>query len=145
MNKALTQIILITSFLLSFDTIAQNTLLVNGETLSYDCAKIILVDELDTLKTDRVKIYHAEINNNCLELGIVYGDCNTNIELVTDNKLIESNTLKLYFLLRYINHTPCHATLKTKLTFDLTPFKNMRTEKSIVVSLMGEKFNLSYK
>ncbi len=125
---------------------AQNKLTVNGQPITFDCAKIMTVDELDTIAFQRVKIYHAEINNNCLELGVTCGDCEANVELVTDNKLIEGQVLKLNFLLRYdANSKPCPTPLKTKLYFDLLPYKNMRTGRFIIVSLLGEKFNLSYK
>ena len=125
---------------------AQNKLRVNGQPITFDCAKIVTVDELDTIAFQRVKIYHAEINTNCLELGVTCGDCETNLELVTDNKLIEGQTLKLNFLLRYdTNSKPCQTPLKTKLYFDLLPYKNMRTGRYLLISLLGEKFNLSYK
>jgi hypothetical protein len=125
---------------------AQNKLTVNGQPITFDCAKVVPVDELDTIAFQRVKIYHAEINNNCLELGVTCGDCEANIELVTDNKLVEGQVLKLNFLLRYdASSKPCKTPLKTKLYFDLLPYKNMRTGRYILISLLGEKFNLSYK
>jgi hypothetical protein len=125
---------------------AQNKLTVNGQAITFDCARVLPVDELDTIAFQRVKIYHAEINNNCLELGVTCGDCEANIELVTDNKLIESQSLKLNFLLRYdAGSKPCKTPLKTKLYFDLIPYKNMRAGRIIIISLLGEKFNLSYK
>jgi hypothetical protein len=125
---------------------SQNQLTVNGQPLTFDCARIITVDELDTIAFQRVKIYHAEINGNCLELGVTCGDCKANLELVTDNKLVEGQALKLNFLLRYdASSKPCKTPLKTKLYFDLLPYKNMRSGRYIIVSLLGEKFNLSYK
>ena len=125
---------------------AQNKLTVNGQAITFDCAKVLSVDELDTIAFQRVKIYHAEINTNCLELGVTCGDCDANIELVTDNKLVESQSLRLNFLLRYdANSKPCKTALKTKLYFDLLPYKNMRSGHYIIISLTGEKFNLSYK
>lgn len=125
---------------------AQNKLTVNGEAITFDCAKVISVDDMDTLTMPRVKIYHAEINNNCLELGVFAGDCNANLELVTDNRLIETTNLTLNFLLRYdTNAVPCKATLKTKLYFDILHFKNLRNGKYIMISFLGEKFHLVYK
>ena len=139
-------LLLLCTCLLSFTISAQNKLTVNGEAITFDCAKVISVDNMDTLTMPRVKIYHAEINNNCLELGVFAGDCAANLELVTDNRLIETNDLSLYFLLRYDTaNVPCKATLKTKLYFDILPFKNMRAGKFIRISFLGEKYNLIYK
>lgn len=124
---------------------SQNKLTVNGQPITSDCAKVMEVDRLDTIAFERVKIYHAEINNNCLELGVTCGDCEANLELVTDNQLEENHALKLHFLLRYSEGSkPCNSALKTKLYFDLLPYKNIRTGRFIIISLMGEKFNLSY-
>lgn len=138
-------IIIIFLFLLSKNFFSQNKVLVNGEVPSFDCARIQSIDVMDTLKDQRVKIYHAEISNNCLELGIIYGDCNANIELVTDNKLVDGSSIKLYFLLKYTDPIACKATLKTKLFFDLTPFKNMRTGQQYFISFLGERIDLLYK
>lgn len=134
-----------TCLILPFVTLAQSALLINGEAFSSDCFKIITIDKLDTVNTHCVKIYHAEINNNCLELGIIYGGCKANIELVTDNQLMETQSLKLYFLLRYIEPTLCKALIKTKVSFDLLPYKNLRTGQYIIISLLGENYNLIYK
>lgn len=146
MRIILMKFLLILCQVLPFVTISQNELLVNGQSVGSDCTKIIIIDtKLDTLNTQRVKVYHAEITNNCLELGIIYAECNANIELVTDNQLIESQSLKLYFLLKYIEPVNCKATIKTKVSFDLLPFKNLRTGHYIIVSLVGENYNLIYK
>jgi hypothetical protein len=59
--------------ILSFTLSAQKNLRVNGEAINFDCAKVQTVDEMDTLTMPRVKIYHAVITNNCLELGVFYG------------------------------------------------------------------------
>ncbi|MES2763690.1 MAG: hypothetical protein V4677_15855 [Bacteroidota bacterium] len=140
------RVLFLAIYIFSNCLIAQNKLTVNGEAITFDCAKVLSVDEMDTLTMPRVKIYHAEINNNCLELGVFAGDCPANLELVTDNRLIETNTLTLNFLLRYDKDAvPCKATLKTKLYFDILPFKNMRTGKSVMISFLGEKFHLVYK
>ena len=141
-----TLLLLLCIYLLSFTVSAQNKITVNGGAITFDCAKVLSEDNMDTLTMPRVKIYHAEINNNCLELGIFVGDCAANLELVTDNKLVETTNLTLNFLLRYdTNITPCKANLKTKLYFDILPFKNMRTGKYIIISFLGEKYHLIYK
>lgn len=133
-------------YILSLNLRAQKNLTVNGEPISFDCAKIQTVDEMDTLTMPRVKIYHAVITNNCLELGVFYGNCKSNFELVTDGKLIETQNLTLNFLLRYDEDSePCKVENKTNLFFDLLPFKNMRTGKYIVISFLGEKYHLIYK
>lgn len=56
-------LLLLCTYLVSFTLNAQNKLTVNGEAITFDCAKVISVDEMDTLTMPRVKIYHAEINN----------------------------------------------------------------------------------
>jgi len=85
---------------------AQAGLSVNGEPVTTDCVKIQSIDgTLDTVKAKRVTIYNAEIINNCLEIGIIIGNCKADIELITDHKLIESQSLKLNFLLKY--KEPC--------------------------------------
>lgn len=132
--------------ILSFTLQAQKNLTVNDEPISFDCAKVLMVDEMDTLTMPRVKIYHAVITNNCLELGIFYGNCPANFELVTDGKLIETQDLTLNFLLRYDKDSkPCKPENKTNLYFDILPFKNMRTGKYIIISFLGEKYHLVYK
>ncbi len=138
--------LLLCIYILSFNLSAQKNLTVNGEPISFDCAKIVTVDEMDTLTMPRVKIYHADITNNCLELGIFYGNCPANFELVTDGKLIETQDLTLNFLLRYDKDSkPCKAENKTNLFFDILPYKNMRTGKYIILSFLGEKYHLMYK
>ena len=141
------QLLFILSICISFANLsAQKNLTVNGEAISFDCAKIVTVDEMDTLTMPRVKIYHAVITNNCLELGIFYGNCPANFELVTDGKLIETQDLTLNFLLRYDKESkPCKAENKTNLFFDILPFKNLRTGKYIIISFLGEKYHLVYK
>jgi len=125
---------------------AQTKLKVNGEAIGFNCARIITVNELDTLNYQKIKVYHAEINANCLELSVTCGACDANVELVTDNKLVEDQSFRLNFLLRYDNKSvPCKTEVKTKLYFDLLPYRNMKTGSYILISLLGEKFNLSYK
>ena len=140
------KVYLLLLYILPYSILAQNTLTVNGEPVNYDCAKIKTVDKMDTLTMKKVKVYHAEISNNCLELSIIYNTCKANIELVTDNQVIDEQSLKLYFLLKYIEPIlPCETNSKTKVTFDLLPFKNLRTGRFIIISLLGEKYNLMYK
>lgn len=146
MTRLLREIILTTYLIIPLLFQAQNELQINGQALTADCFKIITIDtKLDTLNNKRVKVYHAEINNNCLEIGIIYGGCHANIELITDNQLIETQSLKLHFLLRYIEPTLCEALIKTKVKFDLLPFKNLRVGNYIIISLLGENYNLIYK
>lgn len=146
MKNIQVKILITLCLIFSFTTFAQSALLVNGQPINTDCSKIITIgNKLDTLNLQRVKVYHAEITNNCLELSIIYSDCNANIELVTDNQLIESQSLKLYFLLKYVEPVNCKATIKTKISFDLLPFKNLRTGHYIIISLLGENYNLTYK
>lgn len=141
-----TFLLFICIYLLPFVISAQKNLTVNGEALNFDCAKVQTVDEMDTLTMQRVKIYHAVITNNCLELGVFYGNCPANLELVTDEKLIETQDLTLNFLLRYDKDSkPCQAENKTTLFFDILPYKNMRTGKYIILSFLGEKYHLVYK
>lgn len=141
-----TTLLFLCIYLISFNLNAQKNVTVNGEAINFDCARVQTVDEMDTLTMPRVKIYHAVITNNCLELGIFYGNCPANFELVTDGKLIETQDLTLNFLLRYDKDSkPCQAENKTNLFFDILPYKNMRTGKYIILSFLGEKYHLVYK
>jgi hypothetical protein len=123
----------------------QTGLLVNGEHPDNTCAKIVVADgRLDTIAAAKVKIYHAEISDDCLEVSVIYGGCNANVELVTDNQPVESQSLKLYVSLNYISDDHCKALVTTKLKFDLSPFKNIRTGQSVFVTLMGTNYSLRY-
>jgi hypothetical protein len=142
-NRASLIIILL---VLGFNSRAQKTgLLVNGELPDGNCSKIVVIDgRLDTINAMKVKIYNAEISDDCLEIGIIYGGCNVNVELVTDNKPVESQSLKLYFLLNYISSDLCKAQVTAKLKFDLSPYKNIRTGQSVFITLMGTNYSLRY-
>jgi hypothetical protein len=126
---------------------SQTQLQVNGQKIEFSCISANTVFELDTINYQKIRIYHAEINENCLELNFNYGNCNTEMELVTDEKIIETNSLNLYFLFRYAqNSKPCKENnIKGKIKIDLLPYKNMRGNKPIFICLLGERYQLVYK
>lgn len=121
---------------------------VNGIPAEDDCMYIRNVQgNLDTIQGKWVGIYHAEIVGDCLELSILYGGCKPEMEFVTDNTILSSQSNKLRFLLKYFTapDNPCKDTRKTKLRFDLLPYKNMRPGSVIFISLIGSPFNLGYR
>ncbi len=121
---------------------SQKDLIVNGLPVENTCMYIRTVQgSIDTMQGKWVGIYNAEINADCLELGILYGGCKPDMEFVTNGE-VQSSTLT--FLLKYNSYDRCKDTLKTKLKFDLLPFKNMRPGKILFISFKGSPFNLSY-
>jgi hypothetical protein len=135
--------------LLAAPVFAQDPVItVNSIPADNSCMPIRTVQgSLDTMKGKWVGIYHAEIVGDCLELSIMYGGCKAEMEFVTDNMLLTSQSYKLNFLLKYaLDATdPCRDNLKTKISFDLLPFKNKAPGKVIFISLVGSVFNLGYR
>lgn len=102
---------------------------------------------LDTMHGKWVGIYHAEIVGDCLELSVLYGGCKAEMEFVTDNVVISSQSYRMRFLLRYLTDAtnPCKDVEKTKLRFDLTPYKALRPGGVLLLNLMGTPFTLGYR
>lgn len=121
---------------------------VNSIAADNSCMPIRTVHgRMDTMQGKWVGIYHAEIVGDCLELSIMYGGCKPEMEFVTNEELLTTQSYKMNFLLRYMTAAtdPCKDTLKTKLSFDLLPFKNKAPGKVIFISLVGSVFNLGYR
>lgn len=88
------------------------------------------------------EIKDAQIIGDCLELTIVYGGCNGNLELITDSLI--SKDSKLNFKLRWIDPSFCKASVLTKVSFDLKPYQTVIKEKMASVKIMGANFELFY-
>ncbi len=123
-------------------------IIVNSIPADNSCMPIRTVQgRMDTMQGKWVGIYHAEINGDCLELSIMYGGCKAEMEFVTNEELLTSQSYKMNFLLKYMMAAtdPCKDTMKTKISFDLLPFKNKAPGKVIFISLVGSVFNLGYR
>lgn len=121
---------------------------INSVAVDNSCMPVRTVQgNMDTIRGKWVGIYHAEITGDCLELDIMYGGCKPEMEFVTDNTVISSQSYKMRFVLKYFLDVtnPCKDTYKTKVRFDLLPFKNTRPGNVIFISLMGTTFNLPYR
>lgn len=135
--------------MLTAPVFSQNPLItVNSVAVDNTCMPVRTVQgSMDTIQGKWVGIYHAEITGDCLELGIMYGGCRPEMEFVTDNMLLTSQSYKINFLLKYLTAAtdPCKDTMKTKISFDLLPFKNKAPGKVVFISLVGSVFNLGYR
>jgi hypothetical protein len=133
------------SFLISITGICQQKeLQVNGISLSnITCADIKISKTIpEALTGFMCDIRDAQIVDDCLELTIVYGGCNGNLELITDSVVTRDS--KLNFKARWIEPSMCKALMLTKISFDLKPYKEILKEKSGVVKIMNTDFNLYY-
>ena len=122
----------------------QKELQINGIPLSDNpCAKIKLVKLIPELSAGFVcEVRDAQITEDCLELTIIYGGCNGNLELMTDNLI--SSDLKFNVKAKWIEPSLCKALLLTKVTFDLKPYKEFIKEKNALINIMGTTFELYY-
>ncbi|MES2132502.1 MAG: hypothetical protein V4506_09135 [Bacteroidota bacterium] len=135
--------------LLTGKVFSQNpVIIVNSIAADNSCMPVHTVQgNMDTIQGKWVGIYHAEIVGDCLELSIMYGGCKAEMEFVTDDVLLTSQSYRMIFLLKYMTAAtnPCKDTMKTKLSFDLLPFKNKAPGKVVFISLKGSVFNLGYR
>ena len=135
--------------LLTATGFSQNPMItVNSIPADNSCMPIRTVHgRMDTMQGKWVGIYHAEIVGDCLELSIMYGGCKAEMEFVTNEELLTTQSYKMNFLLRYMTAAtdPCKDTLKTKIRFDLLPFKNKAPGKVIFISLVGSVCTLGYR
>lgn len=139
-------ICLLMGLLITVPFVAQTEIVINGYPADNTCMSVRTVDgELETMPGRWVGIYHAEINGDCLELSIQYGGCTPEMEFITNNIVLESQASKISFLLKYMKSDSCKDNQKTKLKFDLLPFKNMKPGKVIFISLVGTPFTLGYR
>lgn len=122
----------------------QKELQVNGIPLSEaKCANIKVTKTIPEISAGFIcDIRDAQIIDDCLELTIVYGGCNGNLELMTDS--IVTNDSKLNFKLRWIEPSFCKSLMLTKVLFDLKPYKKLIQEKTAIVKIMGTNFELYY-
>ncbi|MES2566249.1 MAG: hypothetical protein V4565_05250 [Bacteroidota bacterium] len=122
----------------------QKELQVNGIPLSANpCANIKLVKQIPELSAGFIcEVRDAQIIDDCLELTVVYGGCNGNLELMTDN-IITSDS-KFNVKVKWIEPSFCKALMLTKVTFDLKPYKKLIIEKNAVIKVLGTSFELYY-
>ncbi|MCD6018089.1 MAG: hypothetical protein K0S53_1210 [Bacteroidetes bacterium] len=123
---------------------AQKEMLVNGKPINTNhCADIKLVKLLPEISAGFIcEVRDAQIIENCIELTVVYGGCNGNLELMTDN-LITADS-KFTVKAKWIEPSFCKALMLTKVTFDLKPYKELITEKKAMVNVAGTGFELYY-
>jgi hypothetical protein len=117
---------------------------VNGIALSdVKCAEIKISKTIPEVLAGFIcDIRDAQIIDDCLELTIVYGGCNGNLELITDS--IVTRDSKLNFKARWIEPSMCKALTLTKVSFDLKPYKKLIKEKMGTIKIMGTDFELFY-
>jgi hypothetical protein len=122
----------------------QKEMQVNGIALSdVKCAEIKISKTIPEVLAGFIcDIRDAQIIDDCLELTIVYGGCNGNLELITDS--IVTRDSKLNFKARWIEPSMCKALTLTKVSFDLKPYKKLIKEKMGTIKIMGTDFELFY-
>lgn len=122
----------------------QKELQVNGMPLSNNpCAKIKLVKLIPELSAGFIcEVRDAQIIDDCLELTIVYGGCNGNLELMTDNMISPDH--KFNVKAKWIEPSFCKALSLTKVTFDLKPYKKLIAEENAMIKILGTSFDLYY-
>lgn len=122
----------------------QNELQVNSiPWSSITCADIKVTKIIPELSPGFIcDIRDAQIIEDCLELTVVYGGCNGNLELMTDG--IVNNNSQLNFKLRWIEPSLCKALHLIKVTFDLKPYARLIKEKNATINVMGTTFELYY-
>lgn len=122
----------------------QKELQVNGIPLStITCADIKLTKAIPEVSAGFIcDIRDAQIVGDCLELTVIYGGCNGNLELMTDGMITKN--AQLNFKLRWIEPSLCKALFLMKVSFDLKPYKELIKEKTAVIKIMGTEFELYY-
>ena len=122
----------------------QKELQVNGITVSnITCANIKVTKPIPEISQGFISdIRDAQIIGECLELTVVYGGCNGNLELMTDS--VVTKNYQLNFKLRWIEPSLCKALFLMKVPFDLKPYKEFIKEKTAVIKIMGTEFELYY-
>lgn len=120
----------------------QKEMQVNGIALSdVKCAEIKISKTIPEVLTGFIcDIRDAQIIDDCLELTIVYGGCNGNLELITDNIITRDS--KLNFKARWIEPSMCKALILTKVSFNLKPYKTLIKETMCSIKIMGTEFEL---
>lgn len=123
---------------------AQREMLINGQPVNTNhCYEIKLVKILPEISAGFIcEVRDAQIIEDCIELTIVYGGCNGNLELMTDNVI--SSDAKFTVKPKWIEPSFCKAMMLTKVSFDLKPYKKQITEKNATVNVAGTSFELYY-
>ena len=138
--------ILIIFFLFPFALMGQsiNELKVNGKIVDYNnCYEVKMVKQLPQLLSGFVcEVREAQIIGDCLELSVVYGGCNGNLELMTDH-VINSQS-QLVFMPRWAEPSMCKAMTAVKILFDLKPYKSFIKEQSATIKIANSNFDLFY-
>lgn len=141
------KIILIGFFLVvGFTTFSQKELRVNGNLLNTsECALVKLLDPLPNGQLGaKCDIRDAQIIGDCLEITLMYGGCNGNLELYTDHKISDQSDSKLNFRLIWQEPSFCKAITLIKVSFDLKPYKTLLKDKSATIRLLDTNFELYY-
>ncbi len=109
------------------------------------CFKLIVTDPIYAGKSNTLcNIKDAQINGDCLEIILVYGGCNGNLELYTDGKLnTETNTLNMRLL--WQEPSFCNALTVIKASFNIKPYKALLIEKNAMIKLLDTNFELYYR
>lgn len=123
---------------------AQKEMMVNGKPINNTlCADIRLVKIIPEISAGFIcEVRDAQIIDDCLELTIVYGGCNGNLELMADNVITADS--KFNVKAKWIEPSFCKALMLTKVTFDLKPYKKLITEKNAMIKVAGTNFELYY-
>ncbi len=122
----------------------QKEMLVNGKPISANhCSEIKLVKTLPEISSGFIcEVRDAQIIEDCLELTVVYGGCNGNLEVMTDNVITSDS--KFYVKAKWIEPSFCKALMLTKVNFDLKPYKQLIKEKTATIKIIGTPFELYY-
>lgn len=130
----------------SFFGFSQRDLHVNGKPVNTSvCAEIKRSSILPNGQVGLVcDIRDAQITGDCLELTVVYGGCNGNLELYTDNAIAETGDTKLQVKLVWQEPSFCKALILVKVSFDLSPYKTLVKDHMAVIKVMDTNFELYY-
>lgn len=122
----------------------QKEMQVNGIPLcNITCADIKISKVIPEVLTGFIcDVRDAQIIDDCLELTIIYGGCNGNLELITDSVVTKESNLN--FKARWIEPSLCKALMLKKISFNLKPYKELVKDKSATVKIMGTNFDLYY-
>lgn len=108
-----------------------------------DCAAIKIYKVIpEVLPGYLCEIKDAQVTGDCLELTIIYGSCNGNLELITDS-IIDKNS-KLNFKARWIEPSFCKTFTLKKVSFDLKPFKEMVIANMASIKILNTTFDIYY-
>ena len=133
------------SVLISLHSFCQTGLRVNGKPINNTHCEEIKNAKLDSIQQERKDILEANIFDNCLELRLIYGGCDANLELVTDGNIINETNPKLVFAINWIERTNCQALIRFYVSFDLSPYKKIIQENKAIISILGTDIQLKYK